>query len=246
MRVNQNTDLDEQDEVVVIEERDKRSHIYIAIAAVIGIALGGLVGSAVTTSKWEASYQTLENQYQALQADKSQLVTQVEQRSANVDSEVDEKIAAALKDQDVVHQQELVEAQQISTELEKANLALESQLAVQKAKIEESQKINSKLNRQADMQATMFEGSRDLFRRELKVSQELEALQTEKNQLEPKLKVFKKECDIYLDGTSWDAKSDSCDKQDEVNSRLSQINQMIEVHKMDLRQIEALTDEMGL
>lgn len=246
MRVNQNTDLDEQDEVVVIEERDKRSHIYIAIAAVIGIALGGLVGSAVTTSKWEASYQALENQYQALQADKSQLVTQVEQRSANVDSEVDEKIAAALKEQDVVHQQELVEAQQISTELEKANLALESQLAVQKTKIEESQKINSKLNRQADMQATMFEGSRDLFRRELKVSQELEALQTEKSQLEPKLKVLKKECDIYLDGTSWDAKSDSCDKQDEVNSRLSQINQMIEVHKMDLRQIEALTDEMGL
>lgn len=32
--------IEEQDEVVVIEERDKRTHIYIAIAAVLGLALG--------------------------------------------------------------------------------------------------------------------------------------------------------------------------------------------------------------
>lgn len=246
MRVNQNTDLEEQDEVVVIEERDKRSHIYIAIAAVIGIALGGLVGSAMTTNKWETTYQVLEQKYLNLQAEKSTLAVQIEQRVADEDSEFELKIEAALAEQDKVHQQELIHAQQVSIELEKANIALESQLAVQKAEIEKSQLINSKLNRQADMQATMFEGSRDLFRRELKVTQELEALQIEKNQIEPKLKVFKRECDIYLKGTSWDAKSDVCDKQDEVNSRLSQINQMIEVHKLDLRQIKALTDEIGL
>ena len=47
--------IEDQDEVVVIEERDKRTHIYIAIAAVLGLAFGGLAGSAMTASKWELS-----------------------------------------------------------------------------------------------------------------------------------------------------------------------------------------------
>ena len=48
--------MEEQDDVVVIEERDKRTHIYIAIAAVLGLAFGGLVGSVVTANKWESTY----------------------------------------------------------------------------------------------------------------------------------------------------------------------------------------------
>lgn len=43
-----------------------------------------------------------------------------------------------------------------------------------------------------------------------------------------------------------DAKSDACDKQDEANSRVSQIDQMIRVHQMDLEEIKALSEEIGL
>ena len=50
--------------VFVIEERDKRTHIYIAIAAVLGLAFGGLVGSIVTANKWESTYHVLEEKYQ--------------------------------------------------------------------------------------------------------------------------------------------------------------------------------------
>ena len=35
------------------------------------------------------------------------------------------------------------------------------------------------------------------------------------------------------------------DKQDEANSRLSHVNQMIRVHQMDLKQIKALASELG-
>lgn len=75
---------------------------------------------------------------------------------------------------------------------------------------------------------------------------ELESLEKEREELQPKISELKKACDIYLEGTSWDAKSDSCDKQDEAQSRLSQVEQMIRVHQMDLKQMKALSDELGL
>jgi membrane protein implicated in regulation of membrane protease activity len=92
----------------------------------------------------------------------------------------------------------------------------------------------------------MFERSRELFQQELKVSQELEVLEKEREELAPKIVELKKQCDIYLEGTSWDAKSDACDKQDEAQSRLSQVEQMIRVHQMDLKQMKALSEELGL
>ncbi len=96
------------------------------------------------------------------------------------------------------------------------------------------------------MQATMFESAKDLFKKEEQTKSELKALQKEKQELGPKIKALKAECDAYLDGASWDAKSDSCDKQDEANSRMSQVEQMIQVHQMDLKQIQALSEELGL
>ena len=71
-------------------------------------------------------------------------------------------------------------------------------------------------------------------------------MEKERDDLQPKLKQLKADCDLYLAGTSWEAKSDACDKQDEANSRLSHVNQMIRVHQMDLKQIKALASELGL
>ena len=96
------------------------------------------------------------------------------------------------------------------------------------------------------MQVTLLERSREIFQRELKVKQALDSLLKERGVLEPKLEVLKTECTTYLDGTSWDAKSDACDKQDEASSRISQISQMIRVHQMDLEQISAISEQMGL
>ena len=51
-------------------------------------------------------------------------------------------------------------------ELEKVNLSLEEQLNEQKQNIAQATQENRKLNRQADMQATMFErSSREYFSR---------------------------------------------------------------------------------
>lgn len=238
--------IEDQDEVVVIEERDKRTHIYIAIAAVLGLAFGGLAGSAMTASKWESTYQVLEEKYQALAQDKTNLVSQVKTREAGLDKEIDAKVATLLAEKEQAHKAELKALQEQLTEVEKVNLSLESQVKEQKATLNTTKSENDKLNRQADMQATMFERSREVFRKELQISQELESLEKERQALLPKIETLKKECDVFLEGKSWDVKSDACDKHDEANSRLSQVDQLIEVHKMDLKQIKEITEDMGL
>ncbi|HHC7310207.1 TPA: chromosome partitioning protein ParA [Vibrio campbellii] len=238
--------IEDQDEVVVIEERDKRTHIYIAIAAVLGLAFGGLAGSAMTASKWESTYQVLEEKYQALAQDKTNLVSQVKTREAGIDKEIDVKVAKLLTEKEEAHKAELKTLQEQLTEVEKVNLSLESQVKEQKATLNTTKSENDKLNRQADMQATMFERSREVFRKELQVSQELESLEKERQALMPKIEKLKKECDVFLEGKSWDVKSDACDKHDEANSRLSQVDQLIEVNKMDLKQIKEITEDMGL
>ncbi|UTZ30669.1 chromosome partitioning protein ParA [Vibrio campbellii] len=238
--------IEDQDEVVVIEERDKRTHIYIAIAAVLGLAFGGLAGSAMTASKWESTYQVLEEKYQALAQDKTNLVSQVKTREAGIDKEIDVKVAKLLTEKEEAHKTELKALQEQLTEVEKVNLSLESQVKEQKATLNTTKSENDKLNRQADMQATMFERSREVFRKELQISKELESLEKERQALMPKIEKLKKECDVFLEGKSWDVKSDACDKHDEANSRLSQVDQLIEVNKMDLKQIKEITEDMGL
>ncbi|HAS7002090.1 chromosome partitioning protein ParA [Vibrio parahaemolyticus] len=238
--------IEEQDEVVVIEERDKRTHIYIAIAAVLGLAFGGLAGSVLTANKWESTYQVLEDKYQALAQDKTALVSQVKTREESLDKEIQEKVDALLAEKDAAHQKALKKLQAQLTEVEKVNLSLESQVKQQHDKLSSSKTENEKLTRQADMQATMFERSREVFQKELKISQDLEALEKEREKLLPKIDKLKKECDVFLEGKSWDVKSDACDKHDEANSRLSQIDQLIEVYKMDLKQIKEITSDMGL
>ncbi|MBN3494462.1 chromosome partitioning protein ParA [Vibrio neptunius] len=243
--MNSESEID-NDDVVVIEERDKRSYLYIVIAGALGLALGGLVGSVATAGKWQAAYDGLEAKYQLLVEDKKQLVVEVEDKVAKVDDEIASRLQQAIDEQQKEHENALAALRSEVSELEKVNLSLEEQLNQQKQQIAQATQENNQLNRQADMQATIFERSRELFQQELKVKQELEALEKERENLEPKVKKLKSDCDLYLAGTSWDVKSDSCDKQDEASSRLSQVNQMIRVHQMDLKQMKALTDELGL
>ena len=133
--MNQQSGQSEQDEVVVIEERDKRSQLYIGIAAVIGLALGGLIGSTITASKWESTYQVLETRYQELHDSKTQLMTSVETKVAKVDTEIDAKVEAALVKQTEEHQKELQDLAKQSSVLEKANYSLEQQLNEQKQNV---------------------------------------------------------------------------------------------------------------
>jgi len=239
-----------QDDVVIIEERDKRTIVYIAIAAVLGLAIGGLAGSIVTKGKWQNAYSELSSRYREIENQKQQVVVEQvlvqEQQSASIDKAVNERVTEELDVLKHKFQQELRQSQTLVTELEKINIELEQRITAQETQIKADLKELSELSRQTDMQAAVLERSRELFQRELTIKQRLEVLLQEREALTPKVRRYKKECDIYLEGKSWEASSKSCDKQDEINSELSQMDQMIEVHKLDLREIQQIADRIGL
>ncbi|MDW6004067.1 chromosome partitioning protein ParA [Vibrio mangrovi] len=241
----QSDGLDDED-VVVIEQRDKKTYIYIGIAAVIGIAAGGLLGGILSGQRWEQAYQSLESRYHQLeQANQKTLVTSDQQTRAQIQQltkEFDQKLA-----EEKSHYQQQVDElnAQIAT-LTQEKSALDKQLSDQQSQMSQVNERNNRLNRQADLQASLFERSRELFQKELKVKQSLESLEKEKETLQQKIKALKKECDLYLEGTSWDAHSDACDQQDEANGRLGKVNQLIRVNQMDLKEIQSLAKELGV
>jgi len=240
----------DQDDVVVIEERDKHTLVYIAIAAVLGGAIGGLIGSIVTKSEWEPAYQALEVKLvQAKQAQTEVIVQKaeaVEKKEAELETEIVSRVTVEVDTIALQSKQEIDKAQAMVTELEKVNIEMDARIQSQLEEIEQRKLTISDLEKQVAMQANIFERSRELFQRELLIKQDLTKLQKERDVLEPRLKRFKKECDVYLDGSSFEANSSACDKHDEINSNISQIDQMIEVHKLDLRDIESISDRIGL
>ncbi len=238
--------LEDDQDVVVIEQRDKRSYLYIGLAAVLGLALGGVLGSSVAENKWQSAYAHLQMTVDKLQGNTSLLTQQADQRSQQ-----QEQAFQALLEQRLAEQAEQLSAQsahleQQLAELEKVNLSLEQQLNQQSTALQSADQQNARLNRQAEMQSVLFERSRELFQKELKIKQEVEQLEQEQQQLTSVLPGLKKECDVYLQGQSWDAKSDACDRHDAATSRLSHVNQMLRVHQLDLQEIKALSAEIGL
>ncbi|MEI8634047.1 hypothetical protein P4S72_22115 [Vibrio sp. PP-XX7] len=65
---------------------------------------------------------------------------------------------------------------------------LEAELTSQKKQLSTITQQNDKLSHQTNIQTSLFERSRELFQREFKVKQALEALQKEKDELIKKRK----------------------------------------------------------
>jgi len=241
-----NEDSHDDEDVVVIEQRDKKSYLYIGIAAVLGLAIGGLVGGATASNHWESSYSQLEQNLDRVDKHNSKIIAQAHSQQQKdieqIRKEYDDRIDALKKDQS----SRLSQLNEKIRTLTKSKKNLEKQLSTKNTTLKSVESKNTRLNQKADMQASVFERSRELFQKELKIKQEVEKLKKEKVELNIRLKAFKSECNAYLNGTSWDAHSDACDQQDATNSRLSQINQLINVHNMDLKEIKALTQNLGL
>jgi predicted RNase H-like nuclease (RuvC/YqgF family) len=248
-------DQNDQDNVVVIEERDKRTYLYIAVAAVFGLAIGGLAGSVITQSRWETAYHQVQSKLEQATARTAQQTADIQSGrealpAVDIEAEVDKRVTEQLESEVRVLQREfdaeLQASQKMVTELEKVNTDLEARVEKQQESIDQSEEENTRLQQKIDMQSVVFERARALFHKELRVKLELEKLQQEREELEPKVHSYQQDCDAYLEGSDWDVAEDACDKHDAANSRLSQIDQMIEVHKLDLREIDQIASDMGL
>lgn len=244
----------DQEDVVVIEQRDKHTLTYIAVAAVLGIAIGGLLGSFIMDSKWQSAYlhleQTLKQELKISKETQTKVIVSkteaVERKAADIEGEINSRVEAEVDAVTQKSKNEVDKAQLMVAELEKVNIELDLLVESYGSEIKQQNETIRQLETQISMQANIFDRSRELFQRELLIKQDLDRLQKERQALEPKLRRYKKECDVYLDGTSFDVNASSCDKRDEVNSNISQIDQMVEVNKLDLREIESISDNIGL
>ncbi len=247
--------LDEKDEltqedVVVIEQRDKKTLIYIAIAFVLGGAIGGLIGSSVTQTRWQNSYHHLEEKVDSLNTRHKEVIDKIQQEAkqnlqaaqADFDQRLEES-QAGLKQE---YAQQLAETQHELQQLQDSYAELQKESTTTQDLLDKRQQQVTSLNRQADMQSAILGRSKALFQKEYAIKQELAQQQKQRESLVKQLDHYQKACNTSLNAATWNGDDESCDKQDAVNAKLNQLDQLIEVNKMDLKQIEQITQEMGV
>lgn len=203
-----------------------RVYGYLSLVAIACLGVGGWTGAYITDQKLEVANQQL----LAQQARADELVKQQQ----NTASGVQQQLTTALAEKKEI-QDSLQSAQQRVKELEAQNKKLNSQLQQKNTQLrvetQKAQHLQTKTVQQADALAN----SRETILREEKAKQALAELKASQETLQQRLPKLKEACAIYLDGRSWDAKSDSCDKQKQAQAQLKSIAQKIEQQQKELQ-----------
>ncbi len=246
----ENTTNDGDENVIVIEEKAKSNHWVAGVTLIIGIVIGGLVGSALSENKWAETYAELTTKseekdklYQE-QLDKNKLI-ESSQAASNAD-----EIKLALEEQEKTHNQE--KEQLLSFESDKrAPLnerikLLASQNTSLEMQVKEQDEQIVKLINQVELQLTMLSRSKQLFQRQMLLKEEQNTLQTKLNAAVENEQQLAKNCALYQEGKSWDAKSDACKRQEQANKQVSQYNEQLQQLRMDIREIDYINEDLGM
>ncbi|MCE7536424.1 hypothetical protein [Aliivibrio fischeri] len=244
---NQTRTSDEHDEdVIIIEEKSKASHWVAGVTLIIGAVAGGLIGSSISENKWTEAYAQLETQTKQYQ---SQL-TQAKEKSAEVDVLVEKEKQQALEAQkqtlDEEKVQAIVEESKKHAALTKEVGVLKSQKASLEMQVEEQNKQIDKLTNQVDLQVTMLTRAKQLFQRQLQLKEEASALEVKIEVTTSNEKRLAKECEVYLEGKSWDVKSDVCQRQEAAKKLIAQYNDELQLLQMDIKEIDSISESIGM
>ncbi|MCE7553645.1 hypothetical protein [Aliivibrio fischeri] len=244
---NQTRTSDEHDEdVIIIEEKSKASHWVAGVTLIIGAVAGGLIGSSISENKWTEAYTQLETQTKQYQ---SQL-TQAKEKSAEVDVLVEKEKQQALEAQkqtlDEEKVQAIVEESKKHAALTKEVGVLKSQKASLEMQVEEQNKQIDKLTNQVDLQVTMLTRAKQLFQRQLQLKEEASALEVKIEVTTSNEKRLAKECEVYLEGKSWDVKSDVCQRQEAAKKLIAQYNDELQLLQMDIKEIDSISESIGM
>lgn len=70
----------------------------------------------------------------------------------------------------------------------------------------------------------MYKQSHELFAQQEQLEAQITKLTTTREKLVVQSKKLKEECKLFKDGTSWDPKSDSCDKEKLATEQIGKID----------------------
>ena len=240
------TTEDHDEDVIIIEEKSKASLWVAGITLIIGVIAGGLIGSSVSDNKWSAAYTQLEAKTKQYQSE----LQQAKQKSAELDVLIAKEKEQVLEAQKKVNEEE--KTQLIAAEMEKRSSlsksvgTLTSQKTSLEMQVEEQNKQIVKLSNQVDLQLVMLSRSKQLFQRQLQLKEEASALEVKIEVTGANEKQLKKECAVYLEGKSWDVKSDVCKRQETAKKQIAEYNDELQLLQMDIKEIDSISEDLGM
>lgn len=237
---------DHDDDVIIIEEKSKLSHWVAGVTLIIGAIAGGLVGSSVSDSKWSAAYTQLEVKTKQYQTD----LNQAEFKSSELDVLIAKEKQQALQAQKKSLDEEKAQAILLESKKHSSLISevetLQSRGASLEMQVEEQNKQINKLTHQVDLQITMLSRSKQLFQRQLQLKEEANHLEMKIDTASTTESKLEKECKVYLEGKSWDVKSDVCKQQEEAQKQINQYNDELQLLQMDIKEIDLISEDLGM
>ncbi|OEF19707.1 hypothetical protein [Aliivibrio logei] len=241
-----NNETEHDDEVIIIEEKSKSSHWVAGVTLVIGLIAGGLIGSSVSDNKWSETYTQLESQSKDYQGQLKDASTKSAEVDVLIAQEKQKALEAQKQELDEQKAQAVAEEAKKYTTLSKEVKTLKSKKTSLSMQVEEQNKQIDQLTNQVDLQVTMLTRSKQLFQRQLQLKEEAGDLQVKIDVISGNEKKLAKDCAVYLEGKSWDAKSDVCKKQEKANKQISQLKDELQLLQMDIKEIDSISESIGM
>ncbi|OEF24109.1 hypothetical protein [Vibrio rumoiensis] len=211
--------------------------LHVSIAAVVGIILG----SSVTFAALNSGAQQQTAQQVELSQKNEQLRSDIQQLQSTLD---ENKQSASQTSQ---QQQEAIQAlTQELNQLKDQKKKVEKTLVVQKKKAVTLKTENKELAKTTELQSDLYDQSHELFEKQTTLEDQVAKLSTTRDKLATQNEKFAKECKLFKEGTSWDPKSDSCDKEKLATEQLVKLNTSITKKTQELADVNALISKLGV
>lgn len=247
-RYDTKRDINDSD-VVIIEEHRSGFNWVALIGVLLGLVVGAFIGDNLSSSKWREAYNKIE-----LKLAKSN--STVEKYKQNLEQLSQSIVEAQQQQQEIkvetVNQEEL-KLKAIASQLKKQNQELRAdsaEISEQKLgldnQIESLHKEVEQLHNQVNLQLTMLSRAKELFQRQLRLKEMVVVIEQELNTLPTKIKRMRADCQAYESGKGWDNTSDSCDNVDQLKQRRSELNQELDMHNMDIKEIDSISEGLGM
>ncbi|GAB7220155.1 hypothetical protein [Vibrio comitans] len=221
------------------------------LTGVICFALGVAAGSAFISHNTSQeiivereSHQKIIQQQSILVSENNQLRSDLSkaEQTLTATSEREQKTSQSVTEFQGKSEKLHSENQKLSAELKQLKITLEEQ----EKNVEELTTSNDALKERTEIQNEVLETSKVFFQDQLRLQQEVNDLHIQRAKLITTLNSLVKECQIYLDGTSWDAKSDACDRKKVASDRLKKIDESIDAKQAEIVKIDQTSDAIGL
>lgn len=217
--------------------------------AVAGLVVGASIATYFTHAHFDSSSKVQLAQQAQLQSDSEALQQQKQQLQTQL---AESQQQATQASSDLTVQLEETQAKLAKSEAQVKTLKQQAASDSQKLKETHAQELEVKqqqlvaLQEKSDKQNEVLEQSKTFFQKQLTLQQELTKLNEERAKIIPLLNKAVDECQIFLEGKSWDAKSDACDRKEKASTKLKQIDDQIDAKQSKIVAIDSTSEAIGL